>query len=129
VAPGGRFFIALYNDQGPISRYWTFVKVAYNRNPLSRLLMIGLHMPYLYGLRWLVRRMSGRSALERGMSLWSDMLDWLGGYPFEVARPEQIFRRFRDRGFVLQELVTCGGRMGCNEYVFRRAGHNGAQSG
>jgi hypothetical protein len=77
-------------------------------------------MPYLYGLRCLVRALSGRAAIERGMSLWHDMIDWLGGYPFEVARPEAIFRRFRDQGFVLQELRTCGGRMGCNEYVFRR---------
>lgn len=54
------------------------------------------------------------------MSLWYDMIDWLGGYPFEVATPEAIFRFFRDAGFVLEELRTCGGRMGCNEFVFRR---------
>lgn len=121
VGPGGQLFIAIYNDQGLISRYWTLVKIAYNRNSILRLLVIAAHLPYLYGLRWLVRALSGRVALQRGMSLWHDMIDWLGGYPFEVARPEAIFRRFRDQGFVLQELRTCGGRMGCNEYVFRRA--------
>lgn len=121
VAPGGLLFFALYNDQGPVSRYWTLVKTAYNKNGILRLLVIAVHMPYLYGFRWLVRALSGRAAIERGMSLWHDMIDWLGGYPFEVARPEAIFRRFRDQGFVLQELRTCGGRMGCNEYVFRRA--------
>lgn len=120
VAPGGKLFIALYNDQGIISRYWTMVKIAYNRNRLLRVLMIGIHMPFLYGLRWLVRRLSRRGGLERGMSLWSDMIDWLGGYPFEVAKPEAIFRRFRDQGFTLLELTTCGGKMGCNEFVFRR---------
>jgi 2-polyprenyl-3-methyl-5-hydroxy-6-metoxy-1,4-benzoquinol methylase len=121
VAPGGQLFIAIYNDQGLISRYWTLVKIAYNRSAVLRLLVIAVHLPYLFGLRWLVRALSGRAALQRGMSLWHDMIDWLGGYPFEVARPEAIFRRFRDQGFVLQELRTCGGRMGCNEYVFRRA--------
>lgn len=122
VAEGGLLFIALYNDQGPISRYWTLVKVAYNKNAALRLLVIAVHAPYLYGLRWLVHALSGRAALERGMSLWRDMIDWLGGYPFEVARPETIFRRFHDQGFALQELRTCGGRMGCNEFVFRKAG-------
>lgn len=121
VSPGGKLFIALYNDQGLISRYWTFVKKAYNRNPLLRTLMIVVHTPYLYCLRWLVRKASGRSNVERGMELWRDMIDWLGGYPFEVSTPAQIFKCHRDRGFVLQALVTCGGRMGCNEYVFERA--------
>jgi 2-polyprenyl-6-hydroxyphenyl methylase/3-demethylubiquinone-9 3-methyltransferase len=121
VAPGGLLFIAIYNDQGLVSRYWTLVKIAYNQNAILRLLVIAVHLPYLYGLRWLVRALSGGAALQRGMSRWHDMIDWLGGYPFEVARPEAIFHRFRDQGFILQELRTCGGRMGCNEYVFRRA--------
>lgn len=121
VAADGKIFIALYNDQGLISRYWKLVKIAYNRNWFLRMLIIATHFPYLFGLRWLVRKIRSRGALERGMALWSDMLDWLGGYPFEVSTPEQIFRRFRDQGFVLRELVTCGGRMGCNEYVFQRS--------
>jgi 2-polyprenyl-6-hydroxyphenyl methylase/3-demethylubiquinone-9 3-methyltransferase len=53
------------------------------------------------------------------MTLWYDMLDWLGGYPFEVAKPEGVFDYFRARGFVLEMLRTCRGRMGCNEFVFR----------
>ena len=28
----------------------------------------------------------------RGMNYWHDMLDWLGGYPFEVAKPEMVVR-------------------------------------
>lgn len=120
VAEDGKLFIALYNDQGLISRYWTAVKIAYNRNWFLRVLMIAIHFPYLFGLRWLVRKIRSRT-LERGMALWSDMIDWLGGYPFEVSTPEAIFRRFREQGFVLRELVTCGGRMGCNEYVFQRS--------
>lgn len=120
VRPGGQLFLAIYNDQGLISRYWTLVKRAYNRNTVARVLLTVLHAPYLVGARWLVRAFKHRRPLERGMSLWHDMIDWLGGYPFEVARPEAVFRFFRKRGFVLQELRTCGGRMGCNEFVFHR---------
>ena len=57
----------------------------------------------------------------RGMSPWHDVVDWVGGYPFEVARPEQIFDFYRDRGFTLQRLKTEGGDLGCNEFVFHRA--------
>jgi hypothetical protein len=27
---------------------------------------------------------------ERGMSPWRDLIDWVGGLPFEVAKPEAI---------------------------------------
>ena len=120
VRPGGQLFLAIYNDQGLTSRYWTWVKRAYNKNAASRMLLIALHTPYLFVLRWLIRKVTGRLSLERGMSLWHDMIDWLGGYPFEVAKPEAVFHFFQTRGFVLEELKTCGGRMGCNEFVFRR---------
>lgn len=121
VLPGGQLFIAIYNDQGWISRYWTAVKRTYNRNALSRYAMILLHAPYLFGVRWLVRAVTERLSIERGMTIWYDMLDWLGGYPFEVAKPEVVLAFFRSRGFVLETLRTCRGRMGCNEFVFRRS--------
>lgn len=120
VAPGGVLFLAIYNDQGWISRYWSVVKKLYVRHAWARPLVILFHMPYLFGLRYVVRGLSGRLALERGMSLWYDMIDWVGGYPFEVARPEQIFDFYRDRGYELMRLKTCGGRHGCNEFVFAK---------
>jgi len=57
---------------------------------------------------------------ERGMSRWHDLVDWVGGYPFEVAKPEQVFEFFNDRGFVLERLLTVGGGLGCNQFVFSR---------
>jgi 2-polyprenyl-6-hydroxyphenyl methylase/3-demethylubiquinone-9 3-methyltransferase len=50
--------------------------------------------------------------------MWTDAIDRLGGYPFEVATPEHTLRFFRDLGFTLIELKICRGRMGCNEFVF-----------
>lgn len=120
VAEGGRLFIAIYNDQRFLSRYWKVVKILYNRNVLLRTALIALYTPYFVGLRWLVRALTGRRKIDRGMSLWYDMKDWLGGYPFEVARPEQVFSFYRVRGFQLEKLKTCGGRGGCNEFVFVR---------
>ncbi|MGE0435122.1 MAG: SAM-dependent methyltransferase, partial [Planctomycetota bacterium] len=57
---------------------------------------------------------------ERGMSLWHDFVDWVGGFPFEVATPEQIFDCFRERGFVLERLRTCAGGIGTNHFRFVR---------
>lgn len=117
---GGRLCVAIYNDQGWISRYWAAVKRLYVGVPLLRWPMLLAHAPYLFGLRWIVRALSGRLVLDRGMSLWHDTVDWIGGYPFEVARPEAVFRFFQDRGLRLYDLKTCAGRQGCNEFVFLR---------
>src|SRR5690606_24599188 len=75
VRPGGLLFIALYNDQKLISKYWSVVKRLYNSNRFTRPLVILVHAPYLFGLRWLVRLVTGRAWSERGMTLWYDMLD------------------------------------------------------
>ena len=119
VAPGGTLSVAIYNDQGWISRYWLMVKRLFNRNGFLRVMMIGLHLPYLLGGRIVIRALRGRLRLERGMSLWYDMLDWLGGYPFEVASPEAIVSFFEQRGFSLVVSRLCGRRHGCNEFTFR----------
>jgi 2-polyprenyl-6-hydroxyphenyl methylase/3-demethylubiquinone-9 3-methyltransferase len=52
------------------------------------------------------------------MSTRHDLVDWVGGYPFEVAKPETVFGFLRDRGFELRHLKSCAGGLGCNEYVF-----------
>jgi 2-polyprenyl-3-methyl-5-hydroxy-6-metoxy-1,4-benzoquinol methylase len=123
VAPNGRLCVAIYNDQGAVSGYWTRVKRIYNRTRIGKVAMIAIHWPYLFALRWLVRTLKGKP-IERGMSLWHDMLDWLGGYPFEVAKPEAVFAFFHRKGFALERMTTCRGRSGCNEFVFKRAEAN-----
>jgi len=118
VAPAGKLFVAIYNDQGLISRYWLRVKRAYNSNWALRMAITAFHLPYLFFGRLISRVLTGRLMAARGMSLWYDMVDWLGGYPFEVAKPEAVFDFFRKRGFSMLTFRTCGGRHGCNEFVF-----------
>lgn len=120
LAEHGRLFIAIYNDQGWISRYWTAVKRVYNGGAAGRWAMIALHAPYLLGLRWLVRTVRQRGRIERGMTYWYDMLDWLGGYPFEVASPAALTDFYARRNLRLANSRLCGRRHGCNELVFAR---------
>ncbi len=130
VAVGGDLFISIDNDQGAASRQWRRVKRRYNRSGrVGRFLLIGLSALYLHRNRplWALiralrpgRRPARPAPRARGMSRWHDLVDWVGRYPFEVARPEEIFRFVHHRGFELRYLTTCGGEPGCNEYVFRR---------
>lgn len=119
VDDNGYVFIALYNDQGWIGRYWRFVKRTYNGGVWRRRFVVGCHLPYLFVARWLLRAMTGRLAYERGMSLWRDMLDWLGGYPFEVATPDEVIDFVEGRRFRLRASKICGRRHGCNEFVLQ----------
>lgn len=120
VRENGQLLISIYNDQGWRSKYWTSVKRAYNRRPWSRPLLIAFHAPsQLFG-RYIFRALTGRLKMERGMSLYHDMIDWLGGYPFEVATPADLKSFFSVRGFDLELERTVGSKQGCNEFVFRR---------
>jgi len=111
--------LAIYNDQGWISRYWLFIKKAYNKNTLLKILVILMHMPYLYFARIIYRAITGRLKLERGMLYWHDMIDWLGGYPFEVASPQKIIAHFDNNNYVMRNTNLCGNRHGCNEFFFK----------
>jgi 2-polyprenyl-6-hydroxyphenyl methylase/3-demethylubiquinone-9 3-methyltransferase len=127
VAPGGWLYIAIYNDQGWLSRYWTAVKKLYCSGTAGRLAVSAAIMPY-FALRALVASLVRHRdpvtyfreyRRRRGMSAYHDWVDWLGGYPFEVAAPEAIFRFYRDLGFELRNLETTN-RQGCNQFVFER---------
>jgi len=61
---------------------------------------------------------------RRGMSRWHNHVDWLGGYPFEVARPEEIIECCREGGLLLERLRTVRGGSGCNQFVFSRTPGN-----
>lgn len=130
VAPGGQLFIAIYGDRGAQTRRWKTLKKMYGRLPAVlrpayaaitiaptearsalRALLRGRPMDY-------VREWTGYSA-NRGMNKWRDIIDWVGGYPYEAARADELFHFFRDRGFSL-ERMKCDAGLGCHELVFRR---------
>lgn len=128
VKAEGRLFLALYNDQGFASKIWWHVKKTYVSLPKY--------------LRWLVLlpayvRLWGPTTLRdfailkpfrtwidyrrnRGMSPHRDVVDWVGGFPFEVSTPETVFKFYRNKGYALTMLKTCGGGLGCNEFVFKK---------
>lgn len=127
VAPGGQFLVALYNDQGAWSTRWLRIKRLYCSGPLGRALVAGTVIPFWVLRDLLADLVWGRSPLSRyrtyrqrrGMSVMHDWLDWLGGLPFEVAKPEAILHYLQPRGLRLIDMTTCGGSVGCNEFLFQ----------
>jgi 2-polyprenyl-6-hydroxyphenyl methylase/3-demethylubiquinone-9 3-methyltransferase len=126
VADDGQLALAIYNDQGWQSRIWHGVKTAYVKLPVLRPLLLAGSAAVLWGPS-LLRAAAGLRfrqwwagySAERGMSRWNDLIDWVGGYPFEVASPDAVIRYCEQRGFRLERAMTTT-RLGCNQFAFRR---------
>ncbi|MEM1069518.1 MAG: class I SAM-dependent methyltransferase [Planctomycetota bacterium] len=128
---GGRFLILIYNDQGRASRRWLKIKQTYQRLPTVLRPMLVLLVASYYECKFALARLARlqnplpfndwrAKKQDRGMSAWHDWVDWVGGLPFEVAKPEQVIVPLRRSGFVLENLITVGNGWGCNEYLFSR---------
>ena len=135
VDTNGRFFIAIYNDQGGASRRWLAIKKTYNRLPTWLRPLWVITVAFWYEMKFALARLArGKNPLpfadwrakkrDRGMSAWHDWVDWVGGLPFEVATPERMIVPLRQHGFVLDNLKTVGNGWGCNEFVFRNTAHS-----
>jgi SAM-dependent methyltransferase len=131
VSPGGQLFIAIYNDTGKQSSRWKVIKKTYNglpgflKSPFAVLVTApGEIKSFVRSLVTLepgdyIRSWTTYNE-RRGMSRWRDAIDWVGGYPYEVATPDEIFDFFRTRGYILTRL-NCGKvGLGCNQFVFVR---------
>jgi 2-polyprenyl-6-hydroxyphenyl methylase/3-demethylubiquinone-9 3-methyltransferase len=130
---GGKLFIAIYNDQGAITDRWKRIKKTYNSLPRPLAFAYALRIigeeeakrfPLIFreeGLGGYIRHWTDYAQNSaRGMNQWHDWIDWIGGYPYECARVEQIVDFYGADGFKLCGLVDRSDGYGCNEFVFDR---------
>ncbi|KWV59455.1 hypothetical protein AS156_30940 [Bradyrhizobium macuxiense] len=129
VKSGGLFCIAIYAATRS-ERFWTSEKAFYARAPKS--------------IQWIVRQVYMAAYLSakllvlqnpisyvrnyksnRGMNFSHDAHDWLGGYPYEAARAEELHGRISALGFSEVRSFRLPYTMGvfgagCHEFVFRK---------
>jgi 2-polyprenyl-6-hydroxyphenyl methylase/3-demethylubiquinone-9 3-methyltransferase len=128
VKAGGTIFIAIYNDRGWISRGWRAVKRVYITGRLGAALVIAIFVPFFAARGFAADVLRGRNPAaryrnykkERGMSVVHDWMDWLGGYPYEVATPREIRGFYERQGFRLAKLRVRKHLDGNNEFVFTK---------
>jgi 2-polyprenyl-6-hydroxyphenyl methylase/3-demethylubiquinone-9 3-methyltransferase len=130
VKTGGLLFIAIYNDCGEVSRSWLERKRRYNALPqiLRPFYAIYVWMPQelrsLAGsmrsgeLRTYIRELTSASS-GRGMSWLHDVIDWVGGYPYEYASVRDITDFYRRDGFEPVKIRE-NSSYGCHQLVFKR---------
>ncbi|MBI5251871.1 MAG: class I SAM-dependent methyltransferase [Desulfomonile tiedjei] len=133
VNPGGNYYIAIYNrvlasngSTSWIHPFWLKIKTIYNSNPaigkfvfqpLAKAAYVGIVMAKLENPVTHIKNYKS----HRGMSWKTDATDWLGGYPYEFATVEEVFKFVRGNfpDLSLTNLKVTSGR-GLNWFLFER---------
>jgi 2-polyprenyl-6-hydroxyphenyl methylase/3-demethylubiquinone-9 3-methyltransferase len=130
LAPRGLLYVALYARLSPIAhRLVTARKRLYARGPAPlRWALTGSFAVYAglleaaasvaHGRHPLARILDYQSAW-RGMSWWHDIVDWVGGYPYESASPGDVLAFGRRKSLTLARLLVHP-HNACNEYLFEK---------
>ncbi len=89
VKPGGYLIVALYNKHWS-SRFWLTVKRIYNRGPwwIKKMLIFLFYFPIYVGA--FIKLRGKVSNLYRGMDFYHDLVDWIGGYPYEYISKKEV---------------------------------------
>ena len=118
VAPQGSLILAIYNKH-ITSLVWKSIKWTYNQMPgIIQRGMVLMFAAIIYIAKLLVTRTNPLKK-ERGMDFWFDVIDWVGGYPYEYATLTEVVRIVtRGSGFQLRRSVPASVPTGCNEFVF-----------
>jgi len=130
LKPDGLFLMALYSADhhvDPPAEYWLTIKRQYNhRRKIGRTFMEWQYLWTFHIMPALRARQNPASFMKgkryRGMEFWTDVRDWLGGYPMEFAGLSET-RDFCKRELGL-DLVNLGIGEANTEFLFCRLGQN-----
>jgi 2-polyprenyl-3-methyl-5-hydroxy-6-metoxy-1,4-benzoquinol methylase len=126
VAPQGMLTLALYGKT-PFCGMWRVEKRIYSRSPKWLQKIIETVYVEMVRLRLALKGESLRKRREtyfqqRGMDMYYDTRDWLGGYPYESISPDEAMSLMQKMGFepVRSFVTPCIGLLGagCDEYSF-----------
>ena len=119
VAPHGVLVLAIYNRHWS-SKPWLLIKWAYVHSPRwFQRTLIGVFYPIIYAAKWLVT-LKDPTRQDRGMNFYYNVVDWVGGYPYEYATVDQVISLLRKQHFAIVKVKRAVVPTGCNEFLFRR---------
>ncbi len=119
VRPNGYLIISIYNHHWT-SQIWLLVKWLYNKSPgLIRKLFVYSFLPVIYIAKFLVTGRNPKKS-KRGMDFYYDVIDWVGGYPYEYATKDKVIEYIKRLGFKCLRFIPAGVPTGCNEFIFQR---------
>lgn len=119
VSPRGYFICSIYNRHWS-SPVWKKIKWLYNQSPLAlQKLLISFFYPLIFLAKWMVTRKNPNQK-ERGMDFFYDVIDWVGGYPYEYAAKNEIIDFVSPKEFKCLRTSPPEVPTGCNEFIFQK---------
>ncbi len=119
VASQGIFMIAIYNRHWS-SLPWKFIKWLYNHvGSVGQKLLIWTFAPIIFFAKWIVT-LRNPLRMERGMDFLHNIIDWVGGYPYEYASIQELTVTLESLGFEILNVFPAKVPTGCNEFVCRK---------
>jgi 2-polyprenyl-6-hydroxyphenyl methylase/3-demethylubiquinone-9 3-methyltransferase len=119
VAPGGYFVLAIYNKHWS-SPLWKVIKRVYCSSPrVVKRFAIWFLTPVIFTAKLLVTRHNPFHQ-QRGMEFMHNVIDWIGGYPYEYASVEEIVRLLSLEGFRVMRIIEAEVPTGCNQFTFKK---------
>ena len=117
VSSKGYLILALYNRHWT-SRFWWAVKWLYTVSPnWNKTFMIVLFLPIIYMAKYLVT-LKNPLEQDRGMHFYYNVIDWIGGFPYEYASKTEVIGFVERIGFKCIRFRPSLVPTGCNEYIF-----------
>ena len=119
AAPGGTFWISLY-VKGPRYEEHLALKKRFNsasRFGKHRMILAKVLRIMLSRARHLQNPFAWNQPVGRGMNVYHDIVDWMGGLPYETATEDEVVVFARQNGLVLERIQPAS-EGGCSNYVF-----------
>lgn len=125
----GVFYLAIYNKNinykfEGTSKFWLQIKKTYNKaNGFGKKVMEFIYIIYfVFGLvanfKNPILYIKSYSTL-RGMNFYTDIKDWLGGYPYEFATIDEIKEYFKKHNLRCIKNTKVRS-IGCNEFLLKK---------
>ncbi len=121
VKPGGIFWISLYS-KGPLYPKHLALKKKYNAaSQWGKRLMVweAVAILMIIRLRHWRNPFAWNEKRIRGMNVYHDIIDWLGGLPYEVASADEILQFGRKNNLILERINPLN-EGGCSSYLLRK---------
>lgn len=119
VEKGGTLCLAIYNKHFT-SPIWRIIKSLYILSPnwLKKVWICGFY-PIIYIAKYLTT-FENPLKKQRGMSFYYDVVDWIGGYPYEYACEKEILDFVVPKGFKHVKTFHADLPIGNNEFIFEK---------
>jgi len=119
VTEKGTLVLAIYNKHFT-SPVWKMIKYTYIKSPkFIKTIMVFIILVIKFFTALIILRQNPLQR-RRGMRYYTDIVDWVGGYPYQYASVSEVTDFFEARGFKLTKLIKTKGFTGCNEFVFEK---------